>query len=665
MLFLLLIPALLLIYYYYSKTIPEISAKGKVLLFTLRTIAVLILLILIFNPILNISRTAVYKPQIVFLNDISYSMDLPVGEESKLTLMEKYRKTLEAEIKNNDYEIRDFLFADGIDGRRTSTNLTKTLQEMAKSLNLQHITQIFLLSDGWFGDQQLDIVSRLNIPIWTIHPEYEYEEFNVGINNLFYNPTAYTEDENFIIVDTFADNYDGEADVSLYFEDRLVDKQTVSFTEENLQQITFTQIYNNAGLFPIRVEITVEEEEEDNRKDNIYPGAVRVLDKRSGVYILTDNLNWEIKFLNNALRGDERKDVQVFRIYRGTILKGQDTLLFTDIFPEHLQMMIIVNSGNLNLTTPQIEMLDRFLANGGGLLFIGNPLTELEEILGVRRTTINQTFRSTLSLTTESRKYQTFVNIDQSGIPTIDYLYVEPLLQSTILAKLNNDEQSAAIIYNEYKQGRVLSFTFYNLWRWQLRGDGMKYFDFITNVASWLCNPTETNFIALSDKNSYFLGESVNIRLTAYDETLSIHYGLNPKIYLYDDQDNKIVEEFLTFDSRYYQITIDQLPAGNYRYDIIDDNTGNRAEGSFIVSDIDAERRNRGFNFPLLAYISRQTNGTILLEEDLPGFQLDRAKPTTERRRLEIPLYRHWLIITIFLLAFCTELYLRKKWGLL
>jgi len=591
-------------------------------------------------------------------------MGLPAGKVTKSELMQSFQKTLEPEIKNNDYELVNLYFAYGINGSKTSTNLTKSLQDMAKQVNLQHIDRIFLLSDGWFTDQQLDIVTRLNVPIWTIHPDYEHDEFDVGINSLFYNPTAYTEDENIIIVDIFADNYDGEADLSLYINDRLVDKQVVNFADDNLQQISFSHVFNSAGLFPIRAEIEAKEEEH-NKDNNVYPGAIRVLDKRSGVYILTDNLNWEVKFLNNALRRDERKDVKVFHNHRGTIYSGIDTVPFGDIFPEHLQMLIIINNGNLNLTTAQIELLDRFLGNGGGLLFIGNPLSSLENILGVRGTTINQTFRSTLSLTPETRRFQTFADITPNQIPTIDYLYVEPLLQTTILAKLNNDEQSAAVIYNDYKQGRVLSLTFYNLWRWQLRGEGEKYNDFILNVTSWLSNPSESNFIVMSDKNSYFLGEAINIRLTAYDETLSIHHGLNPKILLYDEDDNIVLEEFLTFDNRYYYLTLEQLSAGNFRYEIIEDITGNRAEGSFIVSDLDAERRNRGFNFPLLAYISRQTNGSILLEQDLQNFDLDRAVHSTERIRREIPLYRHWLIITLFLLAFCTELFLRKKWGLL
>jgi hypothetical protein len=35
------------------------------------------------------------------------------------------------------------------------------------------------------------------------------------------------------------------------------------------------------------------------------------------------------------------------------------------------------------------------------------------------------------------------------------------------------------------------------------------------------------------------------------------------------------------------------------------------------------------------------------------------------QREHRIPLYRKWYIITLFLLSFCVELYLRKRWGLL
>ncbi len=676
MLFFLLIPALLLIYYYYRQTIPEISKIRKVLLFALRTISVIILLILIFNPILNLSRTVVSKPQIIFLTDNSYSMDLPGGFSNKLEMMKDYREKLAEEFVKLDYEITDFFFADGIDGRKTSSNLTRTLQDMAKKVNLQKIDKIFLLSDGWFRDEQLDIVNRMNIPVWTIHPDYEYEEFDIGINSLFYNPTAYTEEENDIIVDVFADNYSGQAEISFHIDDRMIESQIISFEEENLQQITFTHIFDNAGLYPIRAEIKAEDEQEHNTGNNIYPGAIRVLDKRSGVYILTDVLNWEVKFLNNALRRDDRKDVEIFHnpsthqsqtLHSNgeTVISGRDQVPFSDLFPDHLQLLILINNGNLRVSSTQYDTIERFVGNGGGLLFIGQPVPELENLLAVRKSSIERTFRTTLQFTPESRRYQTFSNLDSDKIPTIDHLYVEPLLEANILGRFNNDEESPAIIYNEYNQGRVLSLALFNLWRWQLRGEGEVFNEFVTNVASWLSNPTETSFIATTDKNSYFLGEPVDIRLTAYDETLAIHQGLNPKMYLYDEDDNLLSEEFLVFDSRYYNITIEHLAAGSYKYEIIDSNTGNRTDGSFIVSDIDAERRNRGYNFPLLAYLSRQSNGSVLLEEDLSTLRFDEAQSTTERIRFEIPLYRHWLIIALFLLSFCLELYLRKKWGLL
>lgn len=662
---LLLIPALFLIYYYYRTTIPEIPKPRKALLFALRTISVIILLVLLFNPIFNFSRSVVSRPQVIFLTDNSYSMDLSAGTESKYDLLRNYRQQLEPEIRKNNYDLRDFTFAAGIEGTRTATKLTNTLQDMSERVNMQNIDKIFLFSDGWFNDDHLDIINRLNIPVWTIHPDYAPDEFDLGISTLYYNQTAYTEEENEIIVDIFADNYEDEAEISFYIDDRLVDKQRISFAEENIKQIVFSNIFDQAGLFPIRAEIEALEGDEHNRNNNIYPGAIRVLDKRSGVHILTDILNWDAGFINNALRRDERKDVKVIRQQEDSFLSGRDHLPFGDIFPDHLQMLILINKGKLTFSGEQVETIERFVNNGGGLLFIGNPLTEMEEILGARQSVIMRTFRTTIQFTPESRRYQTFADLDHNQVPTIEYLYVEPLLHSEILATFNNDERSPAILYNEYGQGRVLNFAFYNIWRWQLRGEGETYNEFIGNVASWLSYPSETNFIAMSDKNSYFLGENVRINLTAYDETLSIHRGLNPKIYLYDEEDQTVLEDFLSFDNRYYHISIDQLPHGNYSYNIIDEGTGNSTDGSFIVSNIDAERRNRGFNLPLLNYISRQTGGTSILEEDLPNLTFVEALPTIERRRYEIPLYRHWLVIALFLLAFCTELYLRKKWGLL
>ena len=107
------------------------------------------------------------------------------------------------------------------------------------------------------------------------------------------------------------------------------------------------------------------------------------------------------------------------------------------------------------------------------------------------------------------------------------------------------------------------------------------------------------------------------------------------------------------------------MEKGKYNYLIFAEKTGQQTSGNFLVTDDNPEARDRGFNQPLLAFISKQTNGKIISTEIISDFSFPKAISKIEELKTELPIYRKWYLITIFLICFCTELFLRKRWGLL
>ncbi len=655
----LLIPIILLSYFYYRQTIPVVSKKQKILLLTLRVITIFSLVVLLFNPILRFWLNRETKEKIVILHDNSISMDLPLGELSKSEYLSSYLTDIESEISS--YDLKRLNFADGIEGDTSSASINKTLQQLSDFVSLNEVKQIILVSDGWFNDEDLSAVSRINIPISTIQPDYEEQDFDLGIDNIKYNSTAYTEEEITILADIFAEKFSGKAELILSVDGVVVEKKTVDFKDNPFQTIQFSRTFNETGLYRFSTEIIALNETENNNDNNAYPGAIKVIESRIGTYLLTDKLNWDVRFINNALRRDDRKEVKVFVSKNGIIYQDRDTVPFQEVLSSHLQTLFIYNYGSLRLSNQQLELLKRFSDNGGGIVLTGLPVRGMEDIFAASESGITQNFRGTFFLTNESKKYQTFSNVNASEIPPVEYYYVNPQMQAQILARINNDEQSPAIIYNDSGKGKSLYFSFFNFWRWQLRTGS--YNKFIDDITSWIANPAGIDFIAQTDQNSYLLGEKVNVKLTAYDETLNINPNLNPLMKLINEDEEVIKEDFLLFDSQHYTTSLEQLPSGHYSYHISDSQTGKSVTGEFIVSNIGADARNKGFNLPLLSYITRQTGGQTIGKDS--SIDLPTAQKISTRIRIEYPIYRHWLMITLFLIVFCTELFLRKKWGLL
>jgi hypothetical protein len=114
-----------------------------------------------------------------------------------------------------------------------------------------------------------------------------------------------------------------------------------------------------------------------------------------------------------------------------------------------------------------------------------------------------------------------------------------------------------------------------------------------------------------------------------------------------------------------YRAVINELQADNYTFFVSDETTKQQAKGEFTVSSDNPEKYDKGINKTLLSYIANRTNGGFFSDQEIDEFVLPQANVTTKELKKEIPIYRKWYLIAVFLLSFCTELFFRKRWGLL
>jgi len=84
-LFFILITVILIVWFY-KKTIPEIGNGKKYLLIFLRCVSIIAVLILLLNPILYFSQKISKKSEIIFLSDISESMNQKKTKPTKFQL---------------------------------------------------------------------------------------------------------------------------------------------------------------------------------------------------------------------------------------------------------------------------------------------------------------------------------------------------------------------------------------------------------------------------------------------------------------------------------------------------------------------------------------------------------------------------------------------------
>ncbi|MFC1898238.1 hypothetical protein ACFLYJ_01570 [Candidatus Cloacimonadota bacterium] len=661
-----IIIAVLAAYWFYKKSTPPLVGWRRILLFVLRSISFTIVMIFLFNPILNFIQNKTSYPKIIFLIDVSESMNQTGIEFSKSEVYEQFNEQLKSEFSNMKYEILEYDFAAGLNGKTNSTDFTNTLQEISKKINLSDVHSVYLFSDGWFKDENLDILNEIDVPVNVISPDFSFNDFDLEIADLRHNKSVYMDEIVPIQVNVKADNYKGVAQIELKYNNRIQASKQLNFRTSDFHEIYFENVFKTSGLQNFEVIIQSDSTGEINIENNTFPAAIQVLENRLKCLIVSDKLTWDESFIIAAMQKDEYWETTF--ISKQDQFKKEKNIVSLRNELIDTNVLILANHNGLKLSRQDAELITRFVASGGSILTYGKPLDSISSIFPAIKSNLSNQFSSQLFFTEESRKYQTFrfekQNIS-SEIPPVDYYYVNPKIQSQILAKMTNDQNSPAILFINYEKGKVIYFAFENLWKWQLRTEDDQYQKFMNNLINWIGRKDSERLIVQSDKNSYFAGETVIISAVAYDEKLIPISDLSAKLSLFDDKNAEIYSEYLLAADQEFSLKIRDLKTGKYHYKVLDDDTDLSTEGEFVVSAFNPESRDKGINAALLAYIAQKTDGEIINSESIETLSIEKAAEIDRELKREIQLYRKWYLIAVFLISFCTELFFRKRWGML
>ncbi len=157
----------------------------------------------------------------------------------------------------------------------------------------------------------------------------------------------------------------------------------------------------------------------------------------------------------------------------------------------------------------------------------------------------------------------------------------------------------------------------------------------------------------------------VNIRLRVEDSIRQAKLDINPRLEIFDPENKSVFADYMTLDDNDFVASTSFSKAGTYRFEILDKDSGNKTSGKFYVAESSVESRDFDYNMPLLSWIAWESGGKMLDQSSISTF--NPLPPTKEQVtvRNEIPLYKKWYILSLFILTFCTELFFRRRWGLL
>ena len=643
----------------YHRARPAIS-KGRALgLAALRAVTLFIALILLLSPVYSYLRTRSLKPEVILLMDNSRSME----NGGKNAWMKQQAKTLESKYRQAGYRVSRRNFAAGLNGDKSDTLLKPTLEQLAAAHDLSKVQQILLFSDGWLKDEDLGQIKQLGLPISSIADSSRFEEIDLQVSSLRNNRHAYRGEPALFKAEVMSRNYSGPAQVQLLIKDKVLISKDVALKADEVQSVEFTHTFQSLGFQNLQVRIQAAGIKEKSLGNNSFPTAVEVLADKEQIYLITDKIAWDNKFISDVILANSRWQSTNYTLQNGVIKQGERQVNgFGSKLPA---VLVIVNNGELKADAKLVDLVRRAHAAGSGILWQGMPLVELSSILALAPSNVSGSYQGFLKLTSQNQAYP-LINIESSemkNIPPLDFYYLKAAADAQILATIDQQAQPPAIALRA-ASGKVINLSFLNLWRWQLQSPGSSYKDIFTNMLTWLGKGSASSFRAIYE-NSYFQNEQFSIGLRAEDAIKEVRADLSPTLKIKDEAGKEVYSDFMTHEQEDYQATLSLAKAGNYSFEISDPASKEKISGSFNVAKGSREERDLHYNLPLLQWLASVSGSRVLNQNDVEKLSPPEAQAIKETSMFELPIYRKWYVLVLFLLAFGVELFFRRRWGML
>ncbi len=668
----------ILIFFYYRITNPPISNNLKFILGILRFLFFSIVILLIFNPTLHFSRTKKVDPTTIILVDSSASMLQPLNsDETKSHAAQRWELELNAFLNEHGFDYKTIYFSNGLQQDSTTTDIFLALKELQNDSKFTNISDVILISDGLqHNNNSYPYVDELQFPVFPVLLGKDIELTDVSLDEILVNNPVFlnTETEISCRISGLPDSVQFMLSI-LDENDRILEEKLIS-KSNNERQYTLSYKPSKLGYQKLFAQVQLQNEQEFTLDNNSREFLISVVKDKAQFTLITSSLNWDITFIHRAFMKNERFKTSLLVQRKEGYFKDNEPISL----PENLSdtdVLILHNSDTFNFDKAMIESIESFVSRGGNIFYIGKIDPELNSILPLQTTRFRETVQTTVIPTSEMKNYQTFlVNRDEdlasfwNALPPVTTFFYERKPNTEVILNADIVSENPIIAFSSYLQGHILQWSGYDFFRWKMweKPDEQWFDSFIMNIGQWLLNTDiSQRFLCSSDKMSYLEGEPIKFSAHLFDEKMNSINGQNIKLLIFQN-DSLVTEKFLLEKDNSYEAVIQNLKPGKYTYSAETTSGKNiyKDEGQFLIEKLTLEQSTHGIQKAYLQYIASKTKGEILTSsddfEEILNVQRETIIIKTTR---DIELWKKWYLAVIAILLIATELFLRKKKGLL
>ena len=695
--------ALLLItaysFFVYRYTVPQVNRNRKILLISLRVLALILLCFILFEPILNLDRRFILEPTNMVFIDNSRSMRIEDGTNRSSKVKEILNDLLAGSSDGNltFYEFGNFIReanVDSLDQLNFSDGST-ILQDVFTYLkdSDKNIASVTLITDGVLtsGSNPYYDALKLGIPLFTIGIGDTTQRKDVEIKKILHSDFLYAKTPTSIVATIFNKGFSGESvTASLYEDNKFISQQTVNLSSAGIQNIIFDYKAETSGEKKLSVVITSLKDEftTANNKQVFY---VKVLSNKIRVVMLATSPSVDLTFINNSLKRDENIEIssivqiapnKFLNELNYQILDSAEVLFLigfpSDQTPKNLLDYVIGRIKN--------NKVPYFLTLSAGISL--NQLLLLGDELSFNITQLYNGYREVqpqiiLEQSNNSILKQGDKNIFEfwNNLPPVlqPNTVFNPRIESKMLAqiKVNNKVvNTPLILIKNFSGKRSVTVLAKDIWKWKLQvaPKGIDLFDsFIVNSLRWLRAGEEQKLVNIkSSKKNYSQGEKIEFSAQVLDELLNPVSDAEIKIKMKSDED-EYETDMQNIGPGLYEgsITIHKTRDFHYAGEAYNNGTLlGKDNGSFNVGEIDIEMVNPVMNYPFLNLLANNSGGEFYTPDNYKPLitrinELNKISSKEKVIKSEITLWSDTWMLLIAIFLFSLEWFIRKRSGML
>jgi hypothetical protein len=559
----------------YRATRRGATGRRRAFLGALRLASVLLLVTILLRPMtLKAASEPTDKPVFCVLVDTSQSMNTrDVNGESRFEAVRQRlieaAPTFATELGQR-YEVAFYEFAGQLmattfpqltsKGRAdgVETDVASALTKTIESWPYRRKAGMLLITDGrenagGGADRAAAHLKSLNVPVWVTAVGTETQTKDLFVSAWLNQNFLFVKQPALLRVAISQTGFpDWYAKVNLYRDGEYVSSQQVML-KGGSARLEFLIQEDVKGTYPYRVEVEPLEGEADV-KNNRRSVLARVIDQKSHVLVVEGQPSWDSKFMLRALRSDP--NLQVTALYYikpdrpfaiaeriSTETAEKEALSEGVRLPRtreelyRYDCIVFGRDVDTALSAEELRLLKDYLSERGGSVVFsrGRAYTgESPELAAIEPVVWDaEVFRDVaIELTPEGRTSPIF-HFNRPKSPDVIVRELPEMLSltkvkgekalSVVLAKGAEGsaaEELAAISYQRYGRGKVMTIATGGLWQWSFIPERLQEYDdvydrFWGQMLRWLLS--ETDFlpgqdISLKlDKFTYRLGEPVRM----------------------------------------------------------------------------------------------------------------------------------------------------------